>query len=366
MLALTFGLLVQLTPINVESPGIRMVNLVPKLAVESRLALSVVPSLENDVVAIRTMGRPWGEVKANLAKVLNATWEEKDGRFVLMQTSEQQAADLATRYDCMRGKIAKLKKDFEPHYSATAWTDVQFTQWVNRATKKLDREVKGAARMSEMLWRRRSNPSGRFLARFLHSVTPESLVQVGPSWEGVYFSDVRMALHTPLSFDTSAMLQNLKDENTMLKNSEIRPIESQGLSKTAANSAHWTLSFDEDMGDDLSIMIDFFDAQGKSTDGIYDFGDFSDPSHIEGLRGKSPLTEFAIERFQAAEQLELGYGEEETADVKKRIENSRRLARGVVHSAWEGDNGGPAGLPWRGRLAAVCRGIEEADDGSTV
>jgi hypothetical protein len=77
MLAMTLGLVIQSTPINVESPGIRLVNLIPKLAAEARLALSVVPALENDVVAIRTMGRPWGEVKVNLAKVLNATWEEK-------------------------------------------------------------------------------------------------------------------------------------------------------------------------------------------------------------------------------------------------------------------------------------------------
>ena len=102
MLALTLGLVIQGTPINVESPGIRMVNLIPKLASEARLSLSVVPSLENDVVAIRTMGRPWGEVKANLAKVLNATWEEKEGRFVLTQTAVQQKQDLEARYACMR------------------------------------------------------------------------------------------------------------------------------------------------------------------------------------------------------------------------------------------------------------------------
>jgi len=327
MLALTFGLLVQLTPINVESPGIRLVNLIPKLAMEARLALSVVPALENDVVAIRTMGRPWGEVKSNLAKVLNATWEEKDGRFILAQTPEQQAADLATRYECMKAKIQKLKDDFEPYYSANEWSDREFATWIARKTKKFDPETKGMARLPEIVWRRRSDPNGRFLARFFHSATPEMFVQNGTEWYNRPYSDVPMALHQTISLDTRKMLQTYKDERERFQLSQDRPPDAIPLSNDYKNSAHWKLNFLEEMDGKLSLAIDFMDSQGIYTDGVAEFGDYTDPSHYEGLRGKSKLSEFASERFSATYDMLGEYDKEVTKEDLAAQDKAKKLVQ---------------------------------------
>ena len=327
MLALTLGLVIQSTPISVESPGIRMVNLIPKLASEARLSLSVVPSLENDVVAIRTMGRPWGEVKANLAKVLNATWEEKDGRFILTQTPEQQAVDLATRYECMKAKIQKLKDDFEPYYAAKEWSDREFAKWHARKTKKFDPETKGMARLPEIVWRRRSAPEGRFIARFFHDATPEIFTQNGTEWYNRPYSDVPMALHQTINLDTRKMIQMYKDERERNQLAQDRPVESGSPSIEYKNSAHWKLNLLEEMDGKLSVSIDFLDSQGIYTDSVAEFGDYTDPSHYEGLRGKSKLSEFASERFSATSEMLGEYDTEITKEDLAAQDKAKKLVQ---------------------------------------
>ncbi|MEI7576108.1 MAG: hypothetical protein WCK51_04385 [Armatimonadota bacterium] len=327
MLALTLGLVIQSTPINVESPGIRLVNLIPKLASESRLTLSVVPYLENDVVAIRTMGRPWGEVKANLAKVLNATWEEKDGRLILAQTLEQQAADLATRYECMTAKIQKLKDDFEPYYSANEWTDREFATWFARKNKKFDPETKGMARLPEIVWRRRSDPNGRFIARFFHSATPEMFIQNGTEWYNRPYSDVPMALHHTISLDTRKMLQTYKDERERYELTKDQSTTVKAPTNWYKDSAHWKLNFLEEMDGKLSVSIDFLDSQGIYTDSVAEFGDYTDPSHYEGLRGKSKLSEFASERFSATNDKLGEYDTEVTKEDLAAQDKAKKLVQ---------------------------------------
>ena len=315
MLALTLGLVIQSTPINVESPGIRMVNLIPKLASEARLSLSVVPALENDVVAIRTMGRPWGEVKANLAKVLNATWEEKEGRLTLTQTSEQQKQDLDTRYACMRAKVQRLKDDFEPFYAAKEWTDQEFADWHARVTKKFDRETKGAARLPEIVWRRRSDPNGRFIARFFYFAKPEMFTANGPDWEHNSFSDVPMTFHTPIKLDTKQMIETFKEERERHELAKERREDEELPPKFFKESEHWKLNFLEEPDGNLSVAIDLIDSQGIYTDSVFDWGDYNDPSHYEGLRGKSNLSEFATERFQATTDMATPYDTEVTKET---------------------------------------------------
>ncbi len=329
MLALTLGLLIQSTPINVESPGIRMVNLIPKLASEARLSLSVVPSLENDVVAIRTMGRPWGEVKANLAKVLNATWQEKDGRLILAQTQEQQAADLATRYECMKAKIQKLKDDFEPYYSANEWSDREFATWFARRTKKFDPETKGSGRLPEIVWRRRSDPNGRFIARFFHSATPEMFTQNGTEWYNRPYSDVPMALHQTISLDTRKMLQTYKDERERYELTKDQSTTIETPTTWYKDSAHWKLNFLEEMDGKLSVSIDFLDSQGIYTDSVAEFGDYTDPSHYEGLRGKSKLSEFASERFSATIDMLGEYHQEVTKEDLAAQDKAKKLVQAL-------------------------------------
>ncbi len=307
MLALTFGLLVQSTPINVESPGIRLVNLIPKLASEARLSMSVVPSLENDVVAIRTMGRPWGEVKANLAKVLNATWEEKDGRYILAQTPEQQAADLATRYECMKAKVQKLKDGFKPYYSADEWTDHEFANW-HEKYNRVDEDLRWKGiRREEFIWHQRSKPDGRFTARLLHSVTPSMLTAQGPDWEQTAYSDLKLPLHTRLDLDTRNIVDKLHSESELVRShlNEIDTFVARNTEPEPRRAVHWTFRLAEESSGNLSVDISLLDARGAVISEIPDYMDERDPSHYEGLSGVPRLSKFTKDRFASIYDLYL-------------------------------------------------------------
>ena len=307
MLALTLGLVIQGTPINVESPGIRMVNLIPKLASEARLALSVVPALENDVVAIRTMGRPWGEVKANLAKVLNATWEEKDGRFVLTQTPEQQAADLATRYECMKAKIQKLKSRFEPFFSADEWTEREFANWHEKNSKLIEKRRWEGIHLEDFIWRQRSDPNGRFAARLLHSVSPSMLTGQGLDWERTAYSDLKLPLHTKLDLDTRRILHQLNSESELVKSqpNELDSIFARNLEPEPGRADHWTFRLVERSDGNLSVDLWLLDAKGAVTSEIMDLTDEKDLSHYEGLGGIPRLSKFTKDRFASIDDLYL-------------------------------------------------------------
>jgi hypothetical protein len=330
MLAMTLGLVIQSTPINVESPGIRLVNLIPKLASEARLSLSVVPYLENDVVAIRTMGRPWEEVKSNLAKVLNATWEEKDGRFVLTQTSEQQKQDLDARYGCIASKIRRLKEELAPHYAAEAWSETQFGTWLARVTKSFEPEQSLATRLPEMIWQRRSEPTGRFMSRLFNGIEPREFLKVGPTLEHHPFSDLQIPLHAQISVPTSAILASLNSEVEMVRSLPGFDWKNSQPSKTIRNAAHWQLKLTEAGADALIANVTLLDSRGESCQTISEFSNFPVPKLFEAMRGKPKLTEFAQIRLRDASKLDSSYNDGATAQQIEAGNKERLEAIGFV------------------------------------
>jgi hypothetical protein len=265
MLAMTLGLVIQSTPINVESPGIRLVNLIPKLAAEARLALSVVPALENDVVAIRTMGRPWGEVKANLAKILNATWEEKDGRFILTQTPEQLKAERDYQLQSMLADIKERFATIKKFYSAKAWTETEFNLWFDQHGKKPSPEVGRQARYAMNLEKRRSSPKGRLVARILEQIKPESLIPKDLDWEKHIYATDRLVLHDYLPLDLGPALRLFREEQTML--SDRSQAESDKPEKLAAGATILVLN----VRNLFTINIDLYDSEGSPSDYVFDF-----------------------------------------------------------------------------------------------
>jgi hypothetical protein len=288
MLALTFGLLIQSTPINVESPGIRMVNLIPKLASEARVSLSVVPSLENDVVAIRTMGRPWGEVKANLAKVLNATWEEKEGRFILTQTSEQQKAERDTLRNIMLTEVTSRLAQIDKYYSPNPWSEQQFTKWFESSQVKLGPEMSRSARSVELVARRRSGVNGRLVARILHGVKPEQLVPADLDWENHRFSTLAAPLHDLIAIDMkstgSIYLSEWEMVNTRSEEPDLPPKPPFG-----ALFNLWSISRG------LVISGTVYDESGNSVTSISDIQRPLPSIQTESLKSKGELTKLVEE-----------------------------------------------------------------------
>lgn len=285
MLALTLGLVIQSTPINVESPGIRVVNLVPKLAAESRLPLSVVPFLENDVVSIRTMGRPWGEVKANLAKVLNATWEEKDGRFVLTQTSEQQKADRDFQRASMVELLAEKIRGLSKHYSDSVWTAKEFNTWYERSTKKPSSELSPAARRNYDLENRRSGPQGRLVARIFNQIKPEQLVPADLDWEGHVFATDKLVLHDYTPLDLRQPLKLFADEKQMIDDragseNEGMPGEPVGALFRISQTRNSAL-----------LSVDLYDKTGTLVDFFFDFERPKESLMVQQTKSVAPLSQ---------------------------------------------------------------------------
>ncbi len=285
MLALTLGLVIQSTPINVESPGIRLVNLIPKLASEARLSLSVVPSLENDVVAIRTMGRPWGEVKANLAKVLNATWEEKDGRFTLMQTSEQQKAERDFQRESMirllTEKFAKLKK----FYSPTLWTDQEFNKWFLKSAQKPSPEISPNARRAMELETRRGSPQGRLTARMINLIQPSQLIPEDLDWEAHAYATDRLVLHDHLVINLAESMRLFKIEKQM-------HIDHKGLEEGELLTKPVGAIIRPAMLRNASALtIDFYDIQGKIVDFFFDFDRSATSIQVQQTKTVSRLSQ---------------------------------------------------------------------------
>lgn len=293
MLTLTLGLVIQSTPINVESPGIRLVNLIPKLASESRLSLSVVPYLENDVVAIRTMGRPWGEVKANLAKVLNATWEEKDGRFVLTQTSEQQTAERdfqrQTMIKLLTEKFANLKK----FYSPTVWTEQEFNKWFLESVKKPSSEISPNARRVMEREIRRGSPQGRLTARILNQIEPSQLIPDDLDWDQHAYSTDKLVLNDYISIDLSEPLRMFEFEKQMYV--DHKGLEEGELMTKPVGAIIRPLMLRENS----AVTIDFYDKQGQPVDYYFDFDRSTTTLEVQQPKNVSRLSQLWKDMLEA-------------------------------------------------------------------
>ena len=284
MLAFTLGLVIQSTPINVESPGIRLVNLIPKLAAEARLALSVVPYLENDVVAIRTMGRPWGEVKANLAKVLNATWEEKDGQFILTQTPEQQKQEKDVLRSIMLSEVTTRLAQIEEYYSPTPWTEQEFTKWFDSSRAKVSPELSRNARNAELVKRSRSGETGRLIARLFHQVKPEMLIPTDLDWDGHRYSTVPIQFHDRIAIDFKPLSTAYSQEWEMVNSRREEPEVARSQPAGALFSL-WSISRS------LVVSVVVFDQQGQE---LKSTSDISRPFPViseETLRKKPELSQ---------------------------------------------------------------------------
>jgi hypothetical protein len=77
----------------------------------------------------------------------------------------------------------------------------------------------------------------------------------------------------------------------------------------------------------LSVSIDFLDSQGIYTDSVAEFGDYTDPSHYEGPRGKSKLSEFASERFSATSEMLGEYDTEITKEDLAAQDKAKKLVQ---------------------------------------
>ena len=116
--SIIFGLFagqVQAPGISIELRGVRMENAAPILAKALGMpGLEIDSHLKDDVILVRTKNVAPEQLKAKLAKVLNASWVQTEASWLLGQTNEQRMADKTeekmTRFKFFSSLVEKSKK----------------------------------------------------------------------------------------------------------------------------------------------------------------------------------------------------------------------------------------------------------------
>lgn len=286
MLVVTLGLVLQSTPVTFESPGIRLVNLIPALSKSVGVPMRVAKHMENDVVAIRTAGRPWSEVRANLAKVLNGEWRETDGEFFLGQSEAQRQAERDSRRAYMLKVLERRFAALAKNYSPTAWTEAEFNRWYSGFVQKPDPELNAASKRLALFAKRRSEPRGRLAARLLHELRPVDLIPDSLDWDTHAFSTDPFPLFQRLSIDARGAFKSFFIENQFLQDRKQDENASPNEMIAGATFQIW------DEPNRNIFSFDFYDAKGFPREFFLDFE--QKPTALQGL---TPATMPALSKI---------------------------------------------------------------------
>jgi hypothetical protein len=216
---LIFGVLVkahQSTKVSLELRGVRMENAAPIIAKSLGLdSISIGPTLKNDVILLRAKDVDPEELKANFAKVLNATWEKRGDEWWFTQTTEQKIEDQRTydknRYQFFRDMVDKAKKKIaglKPLDEAEC--------------KRLVKEIKDISTMqlnrsNNAIWQKTSKideqgPTTRLGYRAALRITPEVWMKLTEQNPRVVFSTRPNSMQQPFPFRIDDLLGQTMDE----------------------------------------------------------------------------------------------------------------------------------------------------------
>ena len=201
----------QVPNVTLELRGVRMENAAPILAKALGMSsLEIGPSLKNDVILVRTKDVAPEVLKANLAKVLNGTWEHRTEGWRFTQSDEQKAQERKT-YDKARYKffseiVEKSKKRL-----------AGMQPFDEENSKKLIRELKALStstisdRFNNTIWRRISkideqSPMHRFAIRASLRITPAVWMRLTEDNPRVVFSTRPNAMQQPFPFRVDDLL----------------------------------------------------------------------------------------------------------------------------------------------------------------
>src|SRR5436309_1612412 len=96
------------TPVTLERDEVTLEGLLGDLGQRSGLKLSAGQECRWDQVSLRVHDRPAARVKAELAKLLNYTWEGNEGRHRLHQDVGSSAYEQKLRRDWFGGAVDEL------------------------------------------------------------------------------------------------------------------------------------------------------------------------------------------------------------------------------------------------------------------
>lgn len=218
---LIFGVLLnahQQPKISLELRGVRLENAAMTLAKAFGMeSLEIGPTLKNEVILVRTKDAEPEVLKANLAKVLNATWEHRKEGWRFTQTDEQKDAEKKAydkaRYKFFTEMVEKSKKKL---LAMPAFDEAQ--------CKKILKELNALSstpfrRNDNSIWRRISkvdeqSPMSRFGYRAAMRITPEVWMKLTEDNPRVVFSTRPNNMQQPFPFRVDDLLALTIQEQT--------------------------------------------------------------------------------------------------------------------------------------------------------
>ncbi|MEI7576109.1 MAG: hypothetical protein WCK51_04390 [Armatimonadota bacterium] len=211
MVFLALSLLIQSTPINVESPGIRLNVLAVKLSQQAGLDVEIDPRLAEDAVAICVSGQPWSEVAEGLAEVVNGTWKQDGRHFRLFQTEQQQNIETSNRVKNLRSKLERLRARYASKDPMPVWSPEHAKLWL--ASENDEQLYTPGGRMSV----NDSGPLGRLYRRVFSAVPIEEFIVLEPFLFDHRFSIGEIPNVSQFSTKTGTLISETKQELEILK-----------------------------------------------------------------------------------------------------------------------------------------------------
>ena len=224
-LSIVTGILVasrQQPKVTLELRGVRLEVAAPILAKSFGMdLLQIGPTLANEVVLIRAKDADPEVLKANLAKVLNATWIQKKEGWWLTQTDEQKSAEQkiyqAGRYKFFSDLGTRTKK----YWSNTKPLDDAECQRLLKETKAF---AKGSSNSNDYTAYDRSrkldeqSPLNRLAYRIAQRITPDVWMKLTEESPRTVFCVNPTAMQQPFPFRMDDLIGMAIDEQNRWSN----------------------------------------------------------------------------------------------------------------------------------------------------
>ena len=203
--------------VSYENPGIRLELFLKELAKQSGQSFHCPQYLNNEVLVASFRDQTVDVIKAQLAKVINGTWEERTDGWWLVQTSDQKKAEerlvYSRRNQILQNQLEGLKaiapkaewgtKDAEKY-----WLDMQTSR------KRTGEGVWNSAQRKAF---RLKSPESRFMSTVASRLKPEMLAS-DPTKPDIRRYTVRgLPNQVELPIDISDILHQYNNETQLLR-----------------------------------------------------------------------------------------------------------------------------------------------------
>ncbi len=204
------------TVFSYETPGIRLELLLKDWSKLTQEELHCPQFLKNEVIATSFENQSFEIVKAQLARVVHATWTQKEDGWWLGQSGEQQKEEKKWNYDHRRALVQWEIDHLKQHAPTRDWTQGEAEKhWIlyKQARKRTGEKVSEAQRNALEL----ETPQNRFVERVAALLKPEFFPLDSIEYDRSRYAINGLPGHIRLPIDLTPAFQSYKVENDLLK-----------------------------------------------------------------------------------------------------------------------------------------------------